>query len=530
LALIDKLGVVDAVNLFNGCFCIVLHNRDSNRLTLISDRFGFRPLFYVWRDAALIFGSELKALRAIDTRPPSIDEIGVMEFFCYGSHILDRTSLDGYLRLPPASIMTIDVKQREINSYWVYQYDENAQTLDQPSYFTKYAKLLDRAVERCMTTAPQQRIGIFLSGGYDSRSLAASIQNHHLPLTAFTFGDQDSRDMRYGSLLAHRLGFEHHSIATQGHPLYSSCRSVVWRTEGMSSFAHCTSIYHHKAIKEKMDIILLGLLGEFGGSHTWPRLLLARSRAAAMEAIFQRMVGSRLPVVKRILNPEFHGRAIEALRLRFKQSFEGINNDHPLDIADCWNFTSLQPRSSFHSPTTDRHLFEARAPHMDFDLVSFLLTIPAYSRVEQRVYKKMIAYSFPEIRDIPCTNSGLPINPHFGREYTAMAAKFLFRKVATPARKRLRLHEPLGRNETNRGQAFLAEPQLVDNILRPLMADGVFPSGIFNLVGMEQIIQEHYTQTADHAELLSLLISWGVAAKYFIYDDLSDVPPEMYAG
>jgi len=524
LALIEKHGV-EVVNLFNGCFCIVLYDRDSSRLTLISDRLGFRPLYYVWRQERLIFGSELKALRAIDPQPAAVDEVGVMELFCYGSHILDRTSIDGYLRLPPASILTVDNHARQLSAYWAYQYDESAQTLDQPTYFTNYAMLLDRAVERCLATP--QRVGMFLSGGYDSRAIAASIRKHHLPIPAFTFGDPDSRDMRYGSLLAERIGLEHYPVTSKGGYLYSTCRSVVWRTEGMSSFAHCTSIQHHNLIKEKMDVILLGLLGEFGGSHTWPQLLLARSREAAIETIFARMAGGRLPMLRRIFTAEFHKRAFEALRLRFKQSFEGINNDHPLNIADCWNFTSMQPRSSFHSPSTDRHLLEVRAPHMDFDLVGFLLTIPAYARIEQRVYKKMIAYGFPAIRDIPCTNSGLPINPHFGREYSAMVTRYLCRKAAAPARKLFRLHEPLGRNETNRGQAFLAEPELVEHILRPLLAAGVFPDRIFNLAGIEEVINEHYThRTHDHAELLSLLISWALAARYFLHDDFSDLPPD----
>jgi len=528
LTLIEKHGV-EIVNLFNGCFCIVLYDRDSRRLNLISDRFGFRPLFYAWRQKTLIFGSELKALRVIDPQRPVLDEMGVLELFCYGSHILERTSIDGYLRLPPASIMTVDEDDWKISSYWVYQYDENAPTLDQPSYYTHYAMLLDRAVERCLAK-PQQRVGIFLSGGYDSRAIASSIRRHHLPIPAFTFGDPDSRDIRYGGMLAERLGFDHYPITSSGNYLYSTCRSVVWRTEGMSSFAHCTSIQHHKLIKEKMDVILLGLLGEFGGSHTWPHLLLARSRAATIDTIFVRMVASRLPSVRRIFTAEFFSRVFNALQLRFKQSFEGINNDHPLNIADCWNFLALQPRSSYHSPSTDRHLFEARAPHMDFELVSFLLTIPPYARIEQRVYKKMIAYGFPEIRDVPCTNSGLPINPHFGREYTAMAVRYLFRKLATPARRLLKFHEPLGRNEINRGQAFLAEPELIEDILRPLLIAGIFPTHLFNLAGIEEVINEHYVQVKDHAELLSLLISWGLATKYFLHDDLSDVPPEIYMG
>jgi asparagine synthase (glutamine-hydrolysing) len=514
--------------LFSGGFCIVLYDRDAGRLTLISDRFGFRPLFYVRRQDALIFGSELKALRVLDPQRPAVDETGVMELFCYGSHILDRTSIDGYLRLPPASIMTVDKAGCALSSYWVYQYDEKAQALDQPSYFTHYATLLDRAVERCMAKPRHARVGIFLSGGYDSRAMAASIREQHLPIPAFTFGDAESRDIRYGSLLAARLGFEHYPVTSKGSYLYPNCRSIVWRTEGMLSFSHCTSIRHHALIKEKMDIILLGFLGEFGGSHTWPQLLLARSRAAAIDAIFARMAGGRLAIVQRIFSPAFYARALEALRLRFAQSFEAVNNDHPLNIADCWNFMALQPRSSFQSPSVDRHLFEARAPHMDSELVSFLLTIPPYARIEQRVYKKMIAYGFPQIRDIPCTNSGLPINPHFATEYAAMAARYLFRKAAAPARRLLRLQEPLGRNETHRGQAFLSEPELVEEILRPLLKAGAFPSEIFDPAGIEAVINEHYTLVQDHAELLSLLISWGLAAKYFLHDDFSDVPSEMY--
>lgn len=54
-----------------------------------------------------------------------------------------------------------------------------APILDQPTYFTVFGTLLDRAVERSMKGSHQ--MGIFLSGGYDSRSVAASIRKHHLP-------------------------------------------------------------------------------------------------------------------------------------------------------------------------------------------------------------------------------------------------------------------------------------------------------------------------------------------------------------
>ena len=108
-----------------------------------------------------------------------------------------------------------------------------------------------------------------------------------------------------------------------------------------------------------------------------------------------------------------------------------------MNLADSWNFINLQPRGTFHSPSVDRHLFEARAPHLDVDLVNFLLTIPPLSRLEQRVYKKMIAYKYPAIRDVPCTNSGRPINPAFASEYPAMALRYLARKATAPFHHRM---------------------------------------------------------------------------------------------
>jgi len=518
----------EVVRLFNGLFCLVVYDRQLKRATLISDRYGFRPLYYVSRPGAFLFGSELKALCVADPNARKIDEIGTLELFCYGTHVMERTSVEGYVRLAPATILALNDSGLTQRRYWIYRYDENAPTLDQPTYFTVFGTLLDRAVERCMRGS--HRIGIFLSGGYDSRSVAASIRKHHRPIPAFTFGAPESRDVRYAALLAERLGLEHIALTADEPYLYPNCRSIVWRTEGMISFANTTSIRYHARMKQKMDVILTGFLAEFGGSHTWPQLLLARSRQQAIQAIFGRMLSSRLAIARRVFRPASFERTFEAVRASFLESFARVENEHPLNIADSWNLIHLQPRSTYHAPSIDRYLFEARAPHMDAELVDFLLTIPPYARLEQRVYKKMIAYRFPEIRDVPCTNSGLPVNPHFAREYATMILRYLGRKAIVPFKKLLPQRETLGREFRDLSEDFRAEPQLVDQILRPLLRAEIFPPELFDHSGIEQIIEEHYEQDARHESVLSLLISWGLGAKYFLRDDLSDVPPEMCAG
>jgi len=516
----------DAVHLFKGLFVIVMFDRKLHRMTLITDRYGFRPLFYVRRQNTLLFASELKALCISDPHPRQMDDVGTLEFFCYGSYVMDRTWIKGYQRLSPATIMTIDHKGTRLNKYWEYRFDEKAPKLDQPTYFTVFGKLLDRAVERSMKGS--HRIGIFLSGGYDSRSIAASIREYHLPLPAFTFGYQESRDVRYAGLLAKRIGLDHYLLNDKGPYLLKNCRAIVWRTEGLSQFSSCTSIRYHSILKKKIDIILAGFLGEFSGSHVWPELLLVKSRQAAIKTIFKRMLGNRLESISYIFKPAFFKDTFDHMRTRFEESFEEIRNDHPMDIADCWNFVKFHPLSTWHTPSVDRHLFEVRAPHMDFDLVNFLLTIPPYSRLEQRVYKKMIAYSFPEISDVPCTNSGLPINPSFMTEYVAMAIRYLVRKLTSPFAKLILSEAPLGRDFSNLGEEFRAEPELFEYVIKPLLDGEVFPSHVFDRKGIEDIVTQHYEKKRNHEAIIATLISWGVAAKYFLHDDLSDVPTDIF--
>ncbi len=510
---------------FNGLFCILLYDADTRRLTVISDRYGFRPLYWAQRESAFIFGSELKSLCAADPTSRRIDEIGTFELFAYGSHFMERTWLDGYSRIPPATVLTVDDGGIQTRAYWDYKYVEGAPALDQDTYSAVLGTILDRAVERTMQGS--KRVGIFLSGGYDSRSVAASIRKHHLPIPAITFGQGDSRDVRYAAMLAERLGLTHTALTDRGPYLYANCRSIVWRTEGMISFANTTSIRYHAVMKKEMDIILTGFLAEFGGSHTWPKLLVSRSRKAAIQAVFDRYPGSRLGISRRLFTPGFFQKASEGMRVRFAKSFDRVYNEHPLNVADCWNLINIQPRTTYHAPSIDRHKFEARAPHMDADLVDFLLTIPPYSRLEQRVYKKMIARQFPAIRDVPCTNSDRPIDPRFALEYTKMVARYAAGKARGTLRRLFRLHEPLGREFRDLNDDFRAEPQLMDQVLRPMLRAGIYPVEIFNHSAIEEIITEHYERNGRHENVLSLLISWGLAAKYFIHEDFSDVPLEM---
>ncbi len=519
LAVIQSQGV-DIVARFNGSFVLALLEHRDNRISLISDRLGIRPVFIGRDGQRVVFATELKGLLAGRRTPAAIDPQGTLELLSFGTHVFGRTWIDGVTRLAPATCLTVDDNGVRERSYWTYRYDESAPHLDQQSYSSVYARLVDRAVGRRL--AGPGRVGVFLSGGYDSRIIAAAVPPDALPLPACTFGADHSRDVRYAAELADALGFDHHVLLPKRPYLMEHCRDIVWRTEGMLPFCNVTSIQYHDAIQASMDIIVAGFLGEFSGSHTWPALLMARSRADVVDAQFAHLTASRAPAVRRVFNDRFLDSALAPMRARFAASYEAIDNDRPMNVADTWNFRYLHPQETYQAPAIDRHRFEVRMPLTDRDLVDFALTIPPLARLEHRVYKKAIAFGFPAVRHVPCTNSGKPIDPRFAWEYAKMTAAWAGRKALAPLA-RLRRTRDLGREFRDLAQDFRDEPALVTDVLEPLLADGVFSDEWFDPGGIRALASDHNEGRADHHMVLAGLISWGLARRMLLDGDSSGV-------
>ena len=57
-------GSTETLQRAKGMFALALWDRSEKRLSLARDRMGEKPLYWGWAGQALVFGSELKALRA----------------------------------------------------------------------------------------------------------------------------------------------------------------------------------------------------------------------------------------------------------------------------------------------------------------------------------------------------------------------------------------------------------------------------------------------------------------------------------
>ncbi|HMG27707.1 MAG TPA: asparagine synthetase B, partial [Acidimicrobiia bacterium] len=105
LAAIDRWGVRGALTRSNAMLALAVWDSSTRTLTLARDRLGEKPLYYGWTDGLLVFGSELKALRAVPSFDTAIDDEALALYLRHTFVPHPRTIFRSARQMPPGSLL-----------------------------------------------------------------------------------------------------------------------------------------------------------------------------------------------------------------------------------------------------------------------------------------------------------------------------------------------------------------------------------------------------------------------------------------
>lgn len=216
LAAIEAWGLEAAVKRFVGMFAFALWDRQERVLHLVRDRLGIKPLYYGWAGGALLFGSELKALRAHPAFHPEVDR-DVLTLLLRHSCIPSPYSIyKGVRKLPPGTILTLrGPGAAEPVPYWSVR-DAAAAGLADP-FCGSEAEAVD-GLDALLREAVGMRmvadvpLGAFLSGGVDSSAVVALMQaQSSRPVQTFSIGFREAGfdEAPFAREVAGHLGTDH---------------------------------------------------------------------------------------------------------------------------------------------------------------------------------------------------------------------------------------------------------------------------------------------------------------------------------
>lgn len=305
LACFERWGVAHAVARFNGMFAFAVWDRVRRTLHLARDRVGEKPLYYGWAGEALLFGSELKALRAHPAFPGTIDRNVLALFLKYGYVPTPYSIYKNIFKLPPACVLTVAAGswREEIESYWSFK-DVVERGCANPFDGTdldaqrELESMLAEAVKiRMIADVP---LGAFLSGGIDSSLVVALMQSvSSKPVRTFTIGFHESE---YNEAVAAKAVARHlRTDHTEWYVTPAEARAVVPRLptlydEPFADSSQIPTFLVSTLARKHVTVSLSGDGGDelFGGYERWRRISRLRRKMALLPVPMRRLLGNAL--------------------------------------------------------------------------------------------------------------------------------------------------------------------------------------------------------------------------------------------
>ena len=154
-----------------GDFAFALWDEPKHLLFCARDHVGVRPFYYCHRPDLFVFASDLKSVLAVPGVPDQLDEeylaASLLDKFFYQ---VDRTYFCAVRKLPPGHSLTITVGREKLERYWPPANLPDIRFANDDEYADAAREIYTQAVSVRLQSA--HRVGVHLSGGLDSSSLA----------------------------------------------------------------------------------------------------------------------------------------------------------------------------------------------------------------------------------------------------------------------------------------------------------------------------------------------------------------------
>ena len=201
---------------FRGMFAFSLLDERTGRLVLARDQLGIKPLYYLHRDRALAFASELKAITGVLGSELRSTATAVVASILYYWVPDQRCAIEGVQKLPPGSWaeMRPDGSLAR-TSVLGHRRGRGGRRGDPPPDLRHVVE--ESVAAHLVSDAP---VSTFLSGGLDSSIVTVLAKRHDPSIDAYTirFRREDQRleampdDAHYARRVARQFGIGLHEI------------------------------------------------------------------------------------------------------------------------------------------------------------------------------------------------------------------------------------------------------------------------------------------------------------------------------
>ncbi len=510
----------------DGQYAACIYDFVEDKLFLISDRFGTRPLYYYYEENNFLFAPEVKAIlkTKLNTR---IDYSSISDLFHFGHLFGNKTLFNNIKQLPPASYLIYRMGKIEIKNYW--DFPEYAEAYEKIKFSRNeinnyieemqeiYAKAMKRQIFR-----NSSKLLIPLSGGLDSRyviAYASALKTN--PLVTFTFGPENNEDQVYAKMVAREVDAQHKSFIVQPGNIWEDAKYFSFVSDGMSMINGPIQILPSlRDFSVRKEILIAAQMCDvlFGSTLERRRIKYLIGR--------DHFDGKSKGIITNIFNL-FQPDILQSI---FDKSFlEKIDKQYkeiPLSYIEKYK----RPLHSYFNLIMNEHgrrgtlggnllintLYETRMPSYDNELVEFAYKLPVELKKKQFLYRKAFINKFPDLAAIKREGVNLPISASNIRlELKSYENKLIPYLKSTSASKVIskfsRWNKP----------SYVSYNEWFKNDLKQEMEAIILDKktlsrGLYNENGLKGMLRQHSLPGVDHSRLIWQIINLEYFFRNFI--------------
>ena len=279
----------------NGIFVCIILNKENQQITILNDRFGFRPLFYSTINNEMILGDDFWEV-AKEVNTSEIDETSLLEFLQYRFVSGKYTLAKDIFCIEPASVYCINSKDNNIQitreEYWTFKYTPGIESkaVAEKEIYSCQKKIISKYKQAAFQ---DKKIGLNLTGGLDSRFLLGLLMQNDIPkkqIEFFTFGSSSCEDIKISAKIADTLDISHHKeIFDDSFVDFFDKKNIKDILSELGFFSYYLQGYGFKKlnkINSQLDFILTGTDGFCVAAYAGKKLFEVQTIQEAVDYIY----------------------------------------------------------------------------------------------------------------------------------------------------------------------------------------------------------------------------------------------------
>jgi asparagine synthase (glutamine-hydrolysing) len=254
--LYEELGE-ECFSKLRGMFSIALWDGRKQKLLLARDRLGKKPLFYTWDGRRFLFGSEIKAMWPVGGVPRDMDLEALSDYFSYLYVPAPKTIYKHVRKLRPAHYMVVDRSGIREQAYWDVSFANPREGSEQEWSKRLMDEYREAVKVRLISDVP---LGAFLSGGVDSSSVVALMNEIQAPVTTCSIGftEETYNEAAEAKQFAESLKADHHERIVNPQAV-DIVRKLAWHyDEPFADSSAVPTYYVSKVAREHVTVALSG--------------------------------------------------------------------------------------------------------------------------------------------------------------------------------------------------------------------------------------------------------------------------------